>query len=154
MKLDYSFISVLTAPYMEHGTQWEERGQSSARMLLANLWLQPQLILPLLVFSFFFPSFLPCISTTREKSTSMRPCWVLTCCRSVFGNCAIRGSFPAYRALTIKQDICTDWVGCQSTDTLSQTCITREALKASLWSSAKKKKKKRKNENNAETTQE
>ena len=34
-------------------------------------WLQPQLILPLQSFP---PSFLPCIPTTREKSTSTHPC--------------------------------------------------------------------------------
>lgn len=35
-------------------------------------------------------------------------------------------------------------VGWQSTDTLSHTCITREALKASLWASTKSKMKQRK----------
>lgn len=104
---DYSFISV---KYLQHHTRsmghsGQVGGSLQQGCYLPTSWLQPQLILPL---QSFLPSFLPCIPTTREKSTSTHPSLVLTCCRFVF-KVAIRGSFPAYRALTTKQDICTVW---------------------------------------------
>lgn len=46
---------VLTAPHMEHGTQWAGRGQSSARMLPANLLTPASTHSPSSVFSSFFP---------------------------------------------------------------------------------------------------
>lgn len=107
IKSDYSFISV---KYLQHHTRsMGHSGQVGGSLQQGcyppTSWLQPQLILPL---QSFLPSFLPCIPTTREKSTSTHPSLVLTCCRFVF-KVAIRGSFPAYRALTTKQDICTVW---------------------------------------------
>lgn len=137
IKSDFSLISV---KYLQHHT-WSmgHSGQVGGSLQQGcyppTSWLQPQLILPL---QSFLPSFLHCIPTTREKSTSMHPCLVLTCCRFVL-RVATRGSVPAYRALTTKQDICTVWEWAVCPQTVSQTCITREVLKASLWASAKKR---------------
>lgn len=99
------FIQVLTAPHMEHGTQWAGRGQSSVRMLPANLWFQPQLILPP---QSLLSSLLPCIPTTRGKVHPRVHTWFWLAA-SLFSKVAIRGSFPAYHALTTTQDICTIW---------------------------------------------
>ena len=71
VRLFIHFFQVLTAPHMEHGTQWAGRGQSSARMLPAYLWFQPQLILP----QSFPSSVLPCIPNTGKKSTPMVRAW-------------------------------------------------------------------------------
>lgn len=149
---DYSldFCQVLTAPHMEHGTQWAGRGQSSARMLSANLLPPASTHSPS---SVFLPPFPPCISTTREKSTSIHPSLVLSWVPAGGEGVCFQSR---YQRLTSSLPCCERKaghshrlrVGCLSTDTLSQTCITREALKASLWASAKKKGK----WNNADNT--
>lgn len=54
--MNASFCQVLTAPHMEHGTQWAGRGQSSARMLPPNLLTPASTHSPSSVFSSFFPS--------------------------------------------------------------------------------------------------
>lgn len=53
------FCQVLTAPHMKHGTQWAGRGQSSARMLPANLLSSSLNSLSLQSFPPPFPSLHP-----------------------------------------------------------------------------------------------
>lgn len=137
----YAFVcGVLTAPHMEHGTQWAGRGQSSATMLPANLLTQ--LILPL---QCFLPPSLPCIPTTREKSTSTQPCLVL-----IAAGFVLKVAVEAHSQLTVLWPQSRTCAPFEKGLSLSQTCITREAGEASLEAGAKKKGK----WNNAETTQE
>ena len=126
-------LHVLTAPNTENtGCRGQVGGHSSARILPAKP------VTPASTHSFH-------LSPPPEKEhPPIFHAW-LQVAVALFLWVAIWGQFPAYRALNAKpEDICTVWLRrVLSSDTQSQTCITREALEVSLTGQFRKKKKQR-----------